>query len=162
MMQFEAWQGFHGGDWQWEIDVRSFIRENYTAYDGDDSFLAGPTARTKAVWKRCEQLLREEIQKGVLDVETHVISGIDNFEPGYIDRENEVIVGLQTDAPLKRIVNLYGGMRMAESALKEYGYTLDEDIRQKFSEYRKTHNQGVFDAYPKRTRMARHVGLLTG
>ena len=162
MMQFEAWQGFHGGDWQWEIDVRSFIRENYTAYDGDDSFLAGPTARTKAVWKRCEQLLREEIQKGVLDVETHVISGIDNFEPGYIDRENEVIVGLQTDAPLKRIVNLYGGMRMAESALKEYGYTLDEDIRQKFSEYRKTHNQGVFDAYPKRTRVARHVGLLTG
>ena len=162
MMQFEAWQGFHGGDWQWEIDVRSFIRENYTAYDGDDSFLAGPTARTKAVWKRCEQLLREELQKGVLDVETHVISGIDNFVPGYIDRENEVIVGLQTDAPLKRIVNLYGGMRMAESALKEYGYTLDEDIRQKFSEYRKTHNQGVFDAYPKRTRVARHVGLLTG
>ena len=162
MMQFEAWQGFHGGDWQWEIDVRSFIRENYTAYDGDDRFLAGPTARTKAVWKRCEQLLREELQKGVLDVETHVISGIDNFEPGYIDRENEVIVGLQTDAPLKRIVNLYGGMRMAESALKEYGYTLDEDIRQKFSEYRKTHNQGVFDAYPKRTRVARHVGLLTG
>ena len=162
MMQFEAWQGFRGGNWQWEIDVRSFIRENYTAYDGDDRFLAGPTARTRAVWKRCEQLLSEELQKGVLDVETGVISGIDNFEPGYIDRENEVIVGLQTDAPLKRIVNLYGGMRMAESALKEYGYTLDEDIRKKFSEYRKTHNQGVFDAYPKRTRVARHVGLLTG
>ena len=162
MMHFEAWKGFHEGNWQWEIDVRSFIRENYTAYDGDDSFLAGPTARTKAVWKRCEELLREELKKGVLDVETHVISGIDNFEPGYIDRENEVIVGLQTDAPLKRIVNLYGGMRMAQSALAEYGYTLDEEIKQKFSEYRKTHNQGVFDAYPKRTRVARHAGLLTG
>lgn len=99
---------------------------------------------------------------GVLDVETKRISGINNFEPGYIDRENEVIVGLQTDAPLKRMVNLYGGMRMAQQSLEQYGYKLDPEIERHFGEYRKTHNQGVFDAYPKRVRTARHVGLLTG
>lgn len=161
-MQFEAWNGFRGGSWQREIDVRSFIQKNVTSYDGDDQFLAASTARTKAVWKKCEALLREEIVKGVLDVETHRVSGIDNFEPGYIDRENEVIVGLQTDAPLKRMVNPYGGMRMAKSALEQYGYTLDPQIEEHFSRYRKTHNQGVFDVYPKRTRVARHAGLLTG
>ncbi len=159
---YEEWNGFRGGNWQREIDVRSFILKNFTPYDGDESFLAQPTDKTKAVWKKCEQLLSEELERGVYDIETHIISGIDNFAPGYIDKDNEVIVGLQTDAPLKRIVNLYGGTRMAKSALDAYGYKLDEDIDSKFSEYRKTHNQGVFDVYPERTRLARHNGLLTG
>ena len=114
-MENQAWKGFHGGEWQRSIDVRSFIQKNWTPYEGDGSFLTGPTRRTRAVWERCEDLLRQELRKGVLDVETHIVSGIDSFAPGYIDRENEVIVGLQTDAPLKRIVNLYGGIRMANS-----------------------------------------------
>ena len=159
---YEEWEGFRGGNWQRETDVRSFILRNYTPYDGDESFLAAPTDKTKAVWSKCEKLLQEELDRGVYDIETHIISGIDNFAPGYIDKDNEVIVGLQTDKPLKRIVNLYGGTRMAKSALDAYGYKLDEDIDEKFSEYRKTHNQGVFDVYPERTRLARHNGLLTG
>ena len=162
MMQYPQWDGFRAGNWQREIDVRNFIQKNYTLYEGDDRFLAGPTGRTKAVWEKCEALLLEELKKGVLDVETDIISGIDNFAPGYIDKDNEVIVGLQTDAPLKRIVNLYGGMRMAKSSLEQYGYTLNPEIDRHFSEYRKTHNEGVFDAYPKRTRLARSAGLLTG
>ncbi len=158
-----AWNGFAPGNWQREIDVRNFIQKNYTLYEGDAGFLAGPTERTKKVWSKCEALLAEELKKGgVLDVETHTISGICNFAPGYIDKDNEVIVGLQTDAPLKRMVNLYGGVRMAKQSLEAYGYTLDPDIERHFCEYRKTHNEGVFDAYPKRVRAARHAGLLTG
>ena len=162
VMQDQAWNGFAAGEWQRSIDVRSFIQKNWTHYLGDDAFLAGPTQRTKAVWKRCEELLLQELKDGILDVDTHRVSGIDNYAPGYIDRENEVIVGLQTDAPLKRIVNLYGGTRMAKSALEQYGYQLDPEIEAHFTEYRKTHNEGVFDAYPERTRAARHAGLLTG
>ena len=154
---------FVGGRWQKEIDVRNFIQKNYTLYEGDESFLAGPTERTQKVWDKCVELLAEELKRGgVLDVETKKLSGICNFEPGYIDRDNEVIVGLQTDAPLKRMVNLYGGTRMAESSLQQYGYELDPDIKSHFNEYRKTHNQGVFDAYPKAVRVARHAGLITG
>ena len=162
MMNFEQWNGFNAGNWQREIDVRSFIQKNYTLYTGDDSFLAPATNKTKAVWEKCEKLLLEEMKKGILDVETNIISGIDNFEAGYIDKDNEVIVGLQTDAPLKRIVNLYGGMRMATSSLEQYGYHLNPEIQKHFAEYRKTHNDGVFDAYPERTRLARSAGLLTG
>ena len=162
MMNEKNWDGFKPGNWQFEIDVRSFIQKNYTPYEGDEQFLTGPTERTKKVWARCEELILEELKNGVLDVETDIISGIDNFEPGYIDRDNEVIVGLQTDAPLKRIVNLYGGLRTAKSALQQYGYQLNPEIDRHFEEYRKTHNQGVFDAYPKRVRTARHAGLLTG
>ena len=162
VMQDQAWNGFAAGEWQRSIDVRSFIQKNWTPYLGDDAFLAGPTQRTKAVWERCEELLLRELKDGILDVDTHRVSGIDNYAPGYIDRENEVIVGLQTDAPLKRIVNLYGGTRMAKSALEQYGYQLDPEIEAHFTEYRKTHNEGVFDAYPERTRAARHAGLLTG
>ena len=162
VMQDQAWNGFAAGEWQRSIDVRSFIQKNWTPYLGDDAFLAGPTQRTKAVWKRCEELLLRELKDGILDVDTHRVSGIDNYAPGYIDRENEVIVGLQTDAPLKRIVNLYGGTRMAKSALEQYGYQLDPEIEAHFTEYRKTHNEGAFDAYPERTRAARHAGLLTG
>ena len=146
--QVPQWEGFRSGQWQRTVDVRSFIQKNLTPYTGDERFLAGPTDRTKKVWKRCEELLLQELHQGILDVETHIISGIDNFAPGYIDKENEVIVGLQTDAPLKRIVNLYGGTRMAKSALEQYGYELDPEIAAHFSEYRKTHNEGVFDAYP--------------
>ena len=162
VMQDQAWNGFAAGEWQRSIDVRSFIQKNWTPYLGDDAFLTGPTRRTKAVWKRCEELLLQELKNGILDVDTHRVSGIDNYAPGYIDKENEVIVGLQTDAPLKRIVNLYGGARMAKSALEQYGYQLDPEIEAHFTEYRKTHNEGVFDAYPERTRAARHAGLLTG
>ena len=162
VMQDQAWNGFAAGEWQRSIDVRSFIQKNWTPYLGDDAFLAGPTQRTKAVWKRCEELLLQELKDGILDVDTHRVSGIDNYAPGSIAEENEVIVGLQTDAPLKRIVNLYGGTRMAKSALEQYGYQLDPEIEAHFTEYRKTHNEGVFDAYPERTRAARHAGLLTG
>ena len=157
------WNGFNDGVWTKEINVRNFIQKNYTLYEGDDSFLANVSQKTKKVWNKCEELLAEELKKGgVLDVETDIISGITNFAPGYIDKENEVIVRLQTDAPLKRIVNLYGGKRMAHQSLEQYGYKLNEEIDRHFNEYRKTHNEGVFDAYPKRTRLARTAGLLTG
>lgn len=162
MIMFNEWNGFNGGKWEKEINVRDFIQKNYKLYEGDDSFLAGPTDKTKAVWGKCEELLLEEMKKGILDVETDIISGVTNFAPGYIDKENEIIVGLQTDAPLKRMVNLYGGKRMAKSSLEQYGYKLNEEIDRHFHEYRKTHNEGVFDAYPERTRKARHAGLLTG
>lgn len=161
-MNTMAWQGFQTGKWTKEIDVRNFIQKNYTLYEGDDAFLEGVTDRTQKVWDKCHELILEEMKKGILDVETNIVSGIDNFAPGYIDRENEVIVGLQTDAPLKRIVNLYGGMKMAKSALEQYGYELNPQLEKDFHAYRKTHNEGVFDAYPKRTKVARHVGLLTG
>lgn len=161
-MNTMAWQGFQAGKWTKEIDVRNFIQKNYTLYEGDDTFLEGVTDRTQKVWDKCHELILEEMKKGILDVETNIVSGIDNFAPGYIDKENEVIVGLQTDAPLKRIVNLYGGMKMAKSALEQYGYELNPQLEKDFHAYRKTHNEGVFDAYPKRTKVARHVGLLTG
>mgnify|MGYP006070436737 FL=1 len=161
-MNTMAWQGLQTGKWTKEIDVRYFIQKNYTLYEGDDTFLEGVTDRTQKVWDKCHELILEEMKKGILDVETNIVSGIDNFAPGYIDKENEVIVGLQTDAPLKRIVNLYGGMKMAKSALEQYGYELNPQLEKDFHAYRKTHNEGVFDAYPKRTKVARHVGLLTG
>ena len=158
-----SWNGFKTDVWQKECNVSDFIKKNYTLYEGDDSFLAGPTDKTNKVWNKCTELLAEETKKGgVLDVETKILSGIDAFAPGYIDKENEMIVGLQTDKPLKRIVNMYGGRRMAESSLEQYGYKLDPTISKDFAEFRKTHNEGVFDAYPERTRVARHCGLLTG
>ena len=153
-----AWKGFRTGEWRHLVNVRNFIQKNYAPYAGDESFLAPTSERTQKVWDKSHELILEELHKGILDVETDAISGINNFAPGYIDRDNEVIVGLQTDAPLKRIVNLYGGMRMAESALEQYGYTLNPEIERHFRTYRKTHNDGVFDAYPHRTRVARIVG----
>ena len=158
----KAWEGFHTGEWRHLVNVRNFIQKNYTPYEGDECFLEGISKKTEKVWGKVHDLIVEEIQKGIIDVETKKVSGINNFAPGYLDKENEVIVGFQTDAPLKRIVNLYGGMRMATSALKEYGYELDPEIESHFKMYRKTHNEGVFDAYPKRTRLARTAGLLTG
>lgn len=157
-----AWSGFKTGEWRHLVNVRNFIQKNYTPYSGDESFLSPISEKTAIVWAEAGELIKEEIKKGIIDVEVNAVSGINNFAPGYIDRENEVIVGLQTDAPLKRIVNPFGGMRNAESALEQYGYKLNPEIEKHFKLYRKTHNDGVFDAYPKRTRLARTAGLLTG
>ncbi|OCA99860.1 formate C-acetyltransferase [Clostridium beijerinckii] len=159
---FKQWEGFKNGTWQEGIDVRNFIQKNYKIYEGDGSFLEEKTERTSKVWDKAYALIVEEVKKGIIDVATDRVSGIDNYDPGYIDRDNEVIVGLQTDAPLKRIVNPFGGMRMVQSSLKEYGYELDPEINKHFSKYRKTHNEGVFDAYTKEIRAARSAGLLTG
>lgn len=158
----KAWEGFRTGEWRHLVNVRNFIQKNYTPYTGDAGFLAPASERTKKVWEKAHALIIEEVVKGIIGVETRTVSGIDNFAPGYIDKENEVIVGLQTDAPLKRIVNLYGGIRTAEQALEQYGCRLDPIIEKHFRLYRKTHNDGVFDAYPERTRLARSAGLLTG
>ena len=158
----EAWKNFKGENWKNNINVEDFILNNYKEYLGDESFLEGISSKTKIIIDKINQLTKEELKKGVLDVETKIISGIDNFEPGYIDKDNEIIVGLQTDKPLKRIVNLYGGIRMAHTALAAYGYTLDETIDKHFKEFRKSHNDGVFDAYTEEIRRARHAGLLTG
>ena len=161
-MKMEAWKNFKKGTWNEEINVEEFIQLNYSEYDGDESFLAGPTDKTKKVWSKCEDLLKEELKKHVLDIDVDHISGINNYEAGYIDKDNEVIVGLQTDAPLKRIVNPYGGIRMVYQELDAYGYKLNPEIDKYFNAYRKTHNQGVFDAYTTEIKKARHVGLLTG
>lgn len=159
---FKQWEGFKEGTWQEGIDVRNFIQKNYKLYEGDGSFLEGPSEKTKKVWDKAYALIVEEVKKGIIDVATDRVSGVDNYDAGYIDKDNEVIVGLQTDAPLKRIVNPFGGMRMVQSSLKEYGYELDPAITEHFSKYRKTHNEGVFDAYTKEIRTARTAGLLTG
>lgn len=158
----EIWDKFKGSKWKESIDVSDFIINNYTEYKGDESFLVRSTEKTNKVWDRCKDLIAEEMKKGVLDVDTVNMSGIDSFAPGYIDKDNEVIVGLQTDAPLKRMINPYGGIRMVYNELDAYGYKLDPDVDKKFNEYRKTHNQGVFDAYTKEIRAARSAHLLTG
>ena len=158
----EAWTTFNGEKWKNEIDVEDFILSNYQEYLGDESFLQGVSLKTKKIINKVNKLTKKELKKGVLDVETKKISGIDNFNPGYIDKENEVIVGLQTDEPLKRIVNLYGGIRMAYSSLNAYGYKLDKTIDKYFKEFRKSHNDGVFDVYTEEIRRARSAGLLTG
>ncbi len=156
------WNGFVVGDWCNKIDVRDFIQKNYTPYDGDESFLTGASERTNLVWNRCTDLLKEELKKGVLDIDVDRVSGINSYDAGYIDKDNEVIVGLQTDEVLKRIVNPYGGIRMVYNSLEAYGYKLNPLIDKYFNEFRKTHNQGVFDVYTTEMRKARKVGLLTG
>lgn len=156
------WVGFKGTKWQKNIDVADFIHSNYKEYREDDSFLKGISVKTYKVWNKCKKLLAKEAISGVLDVETYIMSGIDNFNPGYIDRKNEVIVGLQTDEPLKRIINPYGGFRMVKKSLEAYGFHLDKELEDKFKEFRKTHNDGVFDAYTKEIRVARHNHLITG
>ncbi len=162
-MDFKGWNGFKGEDWKEVIDVSSFIRQNYKEYRGDDSFLAGKSKKTAKVWAKCEKLLAKEREVGLLDVDMGHLSGIDNFPAGYIDKKNEVIVGLQTDAPLKRIVNPFGGIRMVENALSAYGKKLDDKTAGLFKDMiRKTHNDGVFDAYTPDIRRARRAGLITG
>lgn len=157
----DAWRKFKGEDWKQNTDVSSFILQNYHEYKGDESFLTGITEKTDKVWKRCIELLKIELEKGVYDIDVKTISGINNFKPGYIDKENEVIVGLQTDEPLKRMVNPFGGTRMVHSALLSYGYKWDPDVEEGFKIH-KTHNEGVFDAYTTSIKKARHAGLLTG
>ena len=158
----EEWKGFKEGVWTKEINVSDFIKTNYKGYDGDESFLEGTTEKTDRVWGKCSDLLKEELKKHVLDIDVDHMSGINAFKPGYISKDDDVIVGLQTDAPLKRIVNPYGGIRMVYQELDAYGYKLNPEVDKYFNEYRKTHNQGVFDAYTPEIRKARHVGLLTG
>ena len=158
----QEWIGFKDGVWTDEINVSDFILKNYKEYDGDELFLANSTSKTKSVWQTCEDLLKEELEKHVLDIDTKHMSGINAFAPGYISQEDDVIVGLQTDKPLKRIVNPYGGIRMVYQELEAYGYKLDDTVDKYFKEFRKTHNDGVFDAYPESVKKARHAGLLTG
>ncbi len=154
---------FVGGKWQQEINVRDFIQKNYTPYDGDSSFLAGPTEATTKLWKECCDLFKKERENGgVLDMDTKVVSTITSHGAGYIDKDLETIVGVQTDAPLKRSMQPFGGIRMAEGACSSYGYTVDPEVSEIFTKYRKTHNQGVFDAYTPEMRKARHAAILTG
>lgn len=153
-------QPFKSGKWENEINVADFIFQNYTEYEGDENFLAPPSIKTQKIWQQCEELILQENKEQKVDL--NHLSGINNFAPGYIDKDNEVIVGLQTDEPLKRIINPYGGIRMAEQSLKAYGYEFPKELKEQFCEYRKTHNQGVFDVYTPEIRKARHAGLITG
>ncbi|MDE6031941.1 MAG: formate acetyltransferase, partial [Oscillospiraceae bacterium] len=163
---FEQWDGFDGVKWREEINVRDFIQCNYTPYDGDESFLEKPTAATDKLWGRLRELQAEERAKGgVLDMDTHIVSGLTSHEAGYIDpelKELEAVVGLQTDKPLKRAFMPYGGIKMAEEACTSHGYTPDPMLHKIFTEYHKTHNQGVFDAYTPEMRAARKNKIITG
>ena len=159
----QAWEGFKSGNWQEEIDVRQFIQLNYEPYEGDASFLAGTTEATQQLWEQFMELAKQERgQGGVLDMDTEVVSSITSHEPGYLNKELEVIVGLQTDKPFKRALQPYGGIRMAKNACESYGYELDPEIEHIFSTYRKTHNQGVFDGYSPAMSLARKAGIITG
>lgn len=158
----EAWNGFQEGKWQEEVNVRDFIQCNYTPYDGDESFLAGPTERTAKLMKKLNHLFELEREfGGVLDIDTRTVTSLLNYNPGYLDKENEIIVGLQTDRPLKRGVNPFGGLRMTRDACKAYGYELSQKVEDEF-QYRTTHNDGVFRVYNEATRNARSCGLITG
>ena len=154
---------FVGGKWQSEINVRDFIQKNYTPYDGDSSFLAGPTEATTKLWQECCELFKKERENGgVLDMDTKIVSTITSHGAGYIDKSLEKIVGVQTDKPLKRSLQPFGGIRMAETSCKSYGYEVDPEVTEIFTKYRKTHNQGVFDVYTPEMRKARHAAILTG
>ena len=166
MAHFEQWAGFKGKEWVNSVDVRSFIQENYTPYEGDESFLEGPTEATDILWGKLQELQKEERAKGgVLDMETEVVSGLTAYGPGYISEETkdlEKVVGLQTDKPLKRAFMPYGGIKMAEQACTTYGYQPSEKLHEIFTKYHKTHNQGVFDIYTPEMRKARHNKIITG
>lgn len=157
-----AWAGFVDGPWQDQVDVRNFIQRNYTPYEGEATFLAGPTARTKHVWDTVSALFPEERARGVYDVDPHTPAGITAHAPGYIDRDAELVVGLQTDAPLRRAIMPNGGWRLVETSLATYGYDVDESVKETFTKYRKTHNEGVFDAYTPDVRAARRSHIITG
>ena len=166
MVNFDQWNGFKGRLWKEEINVRDFVQNNYKPYDGDESFLEGPTEATNKLWGKLQELQKEERAKGgVLDMETKVVAGLTAYGPGYIDesmKELEQVVGLQTDKPLKRAFMPYGGIKMAEESCKNYGYEPDPELHKIFTEYHKTHNQGVFDAYTPEMRKARHSHIITG
>jgi len=157
-----AWRSFNPGAWQTSIDVRGFIVSNVTPYDGDEKFLAGPTGRTKAVWAKLQPYFREEQKKGVLDADTKTPSHVLAHKAGYIDKANEVIVGLQTDAPFKRAIFPYGGLKMVQAGAKAAGFEVDPQIVDAFTKYRKTHNDGVFDAYTPEILRCRRSGIITG
>jgi formate C-acetyltransferase len=159
---FDQWIGFEPGNWTKTIDVRNFIQANYTPYDGDGSFLAGATARTDQLWRQVLALMNEERDRGVLDVDTAVPTSITAHAPGYLDKDAEQIVGFQTDQPLKRAIMPFGGIRVVKKSLEAYGYQLDPQTEETFTKYRKTHNDGVFDAYTKDMRLVRHSGIVTG
>ncbi len=157
------WEGFTRGRWSDSINVRDFIHKNFTPYDGDESFLAGPTDATKKLWDQVMELSRQEREAGgVLDMDTKIISTITSHGPGYLDKALEKIVGFQTDKPFKRALQPFGGIRMAQQACREYGYEVDPEVVEIFTKYRKTHNQGVFDAYTPEMRLARKSAILTG
>ncbi|HHU71579.1 MAG TPA: formate C-acetyltransferase [Clostridiales bacterium] len=158
----QEWNGFNPGSWISDINVRSFIQHNYTPYEGDESFLVGPTKRTTKLWEDVSDLMKEETKKGIIDAETSVPSTITAFGPGYLDKDNEIIVGFQTDKPLKRGIMPNGGIRVVKKALESYGYTLDQKTEEIYTSNRKTHNDGVFDAYTDAMRKARHSGIITG
>ncbi len=157
----DPWRGFTGGRWQKHVDVREFIQENYTPYDGDERFLSGATGRTKKLWEKILPLLAEERKQGVLGVSQEP-TGILAHAPGFIDKDSEIIVGLQTDAPLKRAIMPFGGWRVVEASLKAYGIEPDAKNEEIFTKYRKTHNDGVFDAYTPDIRKCRTSHLITG
>lgn len=158
----QEWYDFNIGSWATDINVRSFIQHNYTPYEGDESFLEGPTKRTEDLFKQVSDLMKLETEKGIIDAETRKPSNITTFGPGYLDKEKEIIVGFQTDKPLKRGIMPNGGVRVVKNALEAYGYTLDKTTEEIFTENRKTHNDGVFDAYTDAMRKARHTGIITG
>ena len=166
MAQFEQWAGFRGENWRKSVDVRNFIQENYTMYDGDESFLEEPTEATNLLWGKLQELQQEERAKGgVLDMETEIVSGLTSYGPGYISeelKEMEQVVGLQTDKPLKRAFMPFGGIKMAEQACTTYGYQPSEKLHEIFTKYHKTHNQGVFDIYTPEMKKARHNKIITG
>ncbi|MGO2117800.1 MAG: formate C-acetyltransferase [Fusobacterium sp.] len=161
-MTNKAWEGFKKARWQGEIDVRSFIQSNYNPYDGDDTFLKDSSEKTKKVWNKLTELLKEEGKKGVLDAETKIPQSITAYKPGYIDKDMEVIVGMQTDEPLKRGIYPKGGLRVVEKSLKAYGYEIDPFVEEVFTKYRKSHNEGVFSVYTDEMKACRSVGIITG
>ena len=162
----DAWRGFKGTHWTDDINVRDFIQNNYTVYEGDESFLAGPTEGTDKLWGRLQELQKEERARGgVLECETEVVTGLTAYGTGYIDNElkgYEKVVGLQTDKPLKRAFMPYGGIKMAMQAASTYGYEVNPKYKKIFNEYHKTHNQAVFDAYTPEMKAARHTHIITG
>ncbi|MFL5046249.1 MAG: pyruvate formate lyase family protein, partial [Xanthobacteraceae bacterium] len=158
----DCWRGFKPGHWRDTVDVRDFIVHNATPYHGDETFLAGPTERTKAVWAKLQPYFRDEQKKGVLAVDAKSPSTLLAHKAGYIDRANEIIVGLQTDEPFKRAIFPYGGLRMVESGLKAAGFEADPQVHEAFTKYRKSHNDGVFDAYTPEIMQCRKSGIITG
>ena len=160
--EHDYWRGFKPGDWSKSINVRDFIVRNITPYEGDERFLSGPSKRTKAVWEKLQPYFQEEREKGVLAVDAKTPSTLLAHKAGYIDRDNEVIVGLQTDQPFKRAIFPFGGLRMVEAGLKAAGFEADPQVHEAFTKYRRSHNDGVFDAYTPEIMKCRKSGIITG
>ena len=159
----EQWKGFKNGAWQEEINVRDFILKNFSEYTGDSSFLEAATEETLQLWQQVMELTKQERENGgILDMDTEVVSTITSHGPGYLDKSKEKVVGFQTDQPFKRSMQPFGGIRMAKAACEAYGYELDKEVEKIFTDFRKTHNQGVFDVYTKEMLQARKAGIITG